>query len=151
MFGARSTGYTERHAWLNQTVCEFIVLLKRGQTRWPRLRCWTGLAVDTMSGETAPSTRALTTVSEISLVYFSLRMASILIYASTLSLVQLLNTSLSYFISTLLLALFAQPLTLGHSVPGMGSRTLGKRSFQYIGHGIWNSLPLSVRHWSSLS
>ena len=39
-------------------------------------------------------------------------------------------------------------------VPRMGRRTLGERSFQYIGPVIWNSLPLSVssvRHSSSLS
>ena len=36
-------------------------------------------------------------------------------------------------------------------VPRMGRRTLGERSFQYIGHVLWNSLPLSVRHSSSLS
>ena len=36
-------------------------------------------------------------------------------------------------------------------VPRMGRRTLGERSFQYIGSVIWNSLPLSVRHSSSLS
>ena len=35
-------------------------------------------------------------------------------------------------------------------VPRMGRRTLGERSFQYIGHVIWNSPPLSVRHSSSL-
>ena len=33
----------------------------------------------------------------------------------------------------------------------MGRRALGERSFQYIGPVIWNSLPLSVRHSSSLS
>ena len=36
-------------------------------------------------------------------------------------------------------------------VPRVGRRTLGERSFQYIGPVIWNSLPLSVRHSSSLS
>ena len=36
-------------------------------------------------------------------------------------------------------------------VPRMGRRTLGERSFQCIGSVIWNSLPLSVRHSSSLS
>ena len=30
-------------------------------------------------------------------------------------------------------------------------RTLGERSFQYIGHVIWNSLSFSVRHATSLS
>ena len=36
-------------------------------------------------------------------------------------------------------------------VPRMGRRTLGERYFQYIGPVLWNSLPLSVRHSSSLS
>ena len=36
-------------------------------------------------------------------------------------------------------------------VPGMGRRTLGARSFQDFGPVLWNSLPLSVRHSSSLS
>ena len=36
-------------------------------------------------------------------------------------------------------------------VPGMGRRTLGERSLQYIGPVLWNSLPLPVRHLSSLS
>ena len=36
-------------------------------------------------------------------------------------------------------------------VPRMGRRTLGERSFQCNGPVIWNSLPLSVRHSSSLS
>ena len=36
-------------------------------------------------------------------------------------------------------------------VPGVDRRTLGERSFQYIGPVIWNSLSLSVRHSSSLS
>ena len=36
-------------------------------------------------------------------------------------------------------------------VPRMGRRTMGERSFQYIGPVLWNSLPLSVRHSSSLS
>ena len=36
-------------------------------------------------------------------------------------------------------------------VPRMGGRTLGERSFQYIGLMLWNSLPLSIRHSSSLS
>ena len=36
-------------------------------------------------------------------------------------------------------------------VPGMGRRTLGERSFQYIGPVLWNSLPISLRHSSSLS
>ena len=31
-------------------------------------------------------------------------------------------------------------------VPRMGRRTLGERSFQYIGPVIWNSLPPSVMH-----
>ena len=35
-------------------------------------------------------------------------------------------------------------------VPRMGRRTLGKRFFQYIGTLIWNSLPATVRHSSSL-
>ena len=35
-------------------------------------------------------------------------------------------------------------------VPRMGWRTLGERSFQYIGSVFWNSLPLSVRHLPSL-
>ena len=33
----------------------------------------------------------------------------------------------------------------------VGRMTLGERSFQYTGPVIWNSLPLSVRHSSSLS
>ena len=36
-------------------------------------------------------------------------------------------------------------------VPRMGRRTLGETSFQCNGPVIWNSLPLSVRHSSSLS
>ena len=36
-------------------------------------------------------------------------------------------------------------------VPRMGRRTLGERSFQCNGPVIWNSLPLYVRHSSSLS
>ena len=36
-------------------------------------------------------------------------------------------------------------------VPRMGRRTLGERSFHYIGPVLWNSLPFSVRHSSSLS
>ena len=36
-------------------------------------------------------------------------------------------------------------------VPRMGRRTLGERSFQYTGPVLWNSLPLSGRHSSSLS
>ena len=36
-------------------------------------------------------------------------------------------------------------------VPRMGRRTLGDRSLQYKGPVFWNSLPLSVRHSSSLS
>ena len=36
-------------------------------------------------------------------------------------------------------------------VPRMGRRTLGERSFQYTGPVLWNPLPLSVRHLSSLS
>ena len=59
--------------------------------------------------------------------------------ASTLSLVQLLHTSLSCFIS-ILLALFAQPRIL--CVPRMGRGTLRDRSFQYTGPVTWNSLPL---------
>ena len=35
-------------------------------------------------------------------------------------------------------------------VPRMGRRTLGEWCFQYIGTLIWNSLPVSVRHLSSL-
>ena len=35
-------------------------------------------------------------------------------------------------------------------VSRMGRRTLRERSFQYIGPVLWNSLPLSVRHSSSL-
>ena len=35
-------------------------------------------------------------------------------------------------------------------VPRMGRRTLGERSFQYLGPVLWNSLPVSVRHSSSL-
>ena len=35
--------------------------------------------------------------------------------------------------------------------PRMGRRTQGERSFQYIGPVIWNSLPVSSRHSSSLS
>ena len=38
-----------------------------------------------------------------------------------------------------------------YRVPRMGRRTLVERSFQYIGRVSWNSLPLSVRHSSSLS
>ena len=37
---------------------------------------------------------------------------------------------------------------LGWAERGVGG---GGRSFQYIGPVIWNSLPLSVRHLSSLS
>ena len=36
-------------------------------------------------------------------------------------------------------------------IPRMGRRTLGERSCQYIGPVLWNSLPFSVRHSSSLS
>ena len=36
-------------------------------------------------------------------------------------------------------------------VPRVCRRTLGERSFQYIGPIIWNSLPFSVRHATSLS
>ena len=36
-------------------------------------------------------------------------------------------------------------------VSRMGRRTLRERSFQYIGPVLWNSLPLSGRHSSSLS
>ena len=36
-------------------------------------------------------------------------------------------------------------------VPRMCWRTLGERSFQYIGPVIWNSLPFFVRHATSLS
>ena len=36
-------------------------------------------------------------------------------------------------------------------VPKIGRGTLEERSFQYIGLVIWNSLPFSVRHSSSLS
>ena len=36
-------------------------------------------------------------------------------------------------------------------VPRLDRRTLGGKSFQYTGPVIWNSLPLSVRHSSSLS
>ena len=36
-------------------------------------------------------------------------------------------------------------------VPRVCRRTLGERSFQYIGPVIWNSLPFSVRHATSLS
>ena len=36
-------------------------------------------------------------------------------------------------------------------VPRMCRRTLGERSFQYIGPVIWNSLSFSVRHAMSLS
>ena len=35
--------------------------------------------------------------------------------------------------------------------PRVCRRTLGERSFQYIGPVIWNSLPFSVRHATSLS
>ena len=35
-------------------------------------------------------------------------------------------------------------------VPRMGRRTLGERSFQYLVPVLWNSLPVSVRHSSSL-
>ena len=35
-------------------------------------------------------------------------------------------------------------------VPRVCRRTLGERSFQYIGPVIWNSLPVSVRHAMSL-
>ena len=59
--------------------------------------------------------------------------------ASTLSLVQLLRTSLSCFISTLF-TLFARPQIF--CVPRMGRRTLGERSFQCIRPVAWNSLPL---------
>ena len=37
------------------------------------------------------------------------------------------------------------------SVPRVGRKTLGDRSFQYIGPVTWNSLPFSVRHATSLS
>ena len=37
------------------------------------------------------------------------------------------------------------------SVPRVCTRTLGERSFQYIGPVIWNSLSFSVRHATSLS
>ena len=40
--------------------------------------------------------------------------------------------------------------TRNFRVPGMGKRTLGEISFQYIGPVIWNSLPLSVGQLSSL-
>ena len=57
-------------------------------------------------------------------------------------LVHLLHTSLNCFISTFLLALFAQaPDTHIFRVPRIGRKTLGERSFQYIGSEIWNSLP----------
>ena len=36
-------------------------------------------------------------------------------------------------------------------VPRMGRRTPVERSFQHFGPVLWNSLPLSVRHSSSLS
>ena len=36
-------------------------------------------------------------------------------------------------------------------VPRVCRRTLGERSFRYIGPVIWNSLPFSVRHATSLS
>ena len=36
-------------------------------------------------------------------------------------------------------------------IPMMGRRILGETSFQYIGPVLWNSLPLSVRHSSSLT
>ena len=52
------------------------------------------------------------------------------------------------FVSTPLLALFTQPQI--SCVPTLG-RTLVERSFESFGPVIWNSLPLSVRHASSLS
>ena len=36
-------------------------------------------------------------------------------------------------------------------VPRVCRRTLAERSFQYIGPVIWNSLPFSIRHATSLS
>ena len=66
---------------------------------------------------------------------------------------RLLQTSLSCFISTLLLALFAQPRIIASSVfPGLAGRPWGRDpAFRYIEPVFWDSLPLSVRHSSSLS
>ena len=48
--------------------------------------------------------------------------------------------------------LFAQPRILASSVfLGWAERALGDRPFQCIAPVLWNSLPLSVRHSSSLS
>ena len=57
--------------------------------------------------------------------------------ASTLSLVQLLHTSPSCFISILLLVLFIQPKIFHEQ--RVCRRTLGDRSFQYMGPIISNS------------
>ena len=41
--------------------------------------------------------------------------------------------------------------TLGRSLKYIGAEKILRRSLKYIGAVIWNSLPLSVRHSSSLS
>ena len=57
-----------------------------------------------------------------------------------------LLVSLTFYICTLLLDLFAPVPTPPLQIPFYKCRTIGDRAFSYFGPSVWNSLPLHIRN-----